>query len=118
MAVNKCYITSCNIPLLLYTNSYIFYRHSQQQDDLTAQHAEEVERLHDQIRRERGRNTDERCHYEREAEQVRRIANERANAEIARIKEEEDNKRKVLVKKHQVINIKIRLQQLDICQNF
>ena len=100
--------------LLLYINLYIFYRHSQQQDDLTAQHAEEVERLHDQIRRERGRNTDERCHYEREAEQVRRIANERANAEIARIKEEEDNKRKVLIKKHQVMNMQIRLQQLDI----
>ena len=98
-------------------NSYTFYRHSQQQDDLTAQHAEEVERLHDQIRRERGRNTDERCHYEREAEQVRRIANERANAEIARIKEEEDNKRKVLIKKHQVIKIEMLLQQLDICQN-
>ena len=98
-------------------NSYTFYRHSQQQDDLTAQHAEEVERLHDQIRRERGRNTDERCHYEREAEQVRRIANERANAEIARIKEEEDNKRKVLIKRHQVIKIEMQLQQLDICQN-
>ena len=99
------------VPLLLYTNFYIFYRHSQQQDDLSAQHAEEVERLHDQIRRERGRNTDERCHYEREAEQVRRIANERADAEIARIKEEEDNKRKVLIKKHQVIKIRMLLQQ-------
>ena len=92
-------------------NFHILYRHSQQQDDLTAQHAEEVERLHDQIRRERGRNTDERCHYEREAEQVRRIANERANAEIARIKEEEDNKRKVLIKKHQVIKIRMLLLQ-------
>ena len=81
---------------------HISFRHSQQQDDLAAQHAEEVERLHDQIRRERGRNTDERTHYEREAEQVRRIANERANAEISRIKEEEENKRKTLMKKHQV----------------
>ena len=81
-------------------------RHSQQQDDLAAQHAKEVERLHDQIRRERGRNTDERTHYEREAEQVRRIANERANAEIARVKEEEENKRKVLKKKHQVLYMK------------
>ena len=95
-------------------NSYTFYRHSQQQDDLTAQHAEEVERLHDQIRRERGRNTDERCHYEREAEQVRRIANERANAEIARIKEEEDNKIKVLIIRQQVIKIEMQLLQLYI----
>ena len=69
---------------------------------MATQHAEEVERLHDQIRRERGRNTDERCHFEREAEQVRRIANDRANAEIERIKEEEENKRKVLIKKHMV----------------
>ena len=58
------------------------------------------------------RNRLESIKYENE--QVRRIANERANAEIARIKEEEDNKRKVLIKRHQVIKIEMQLQQLDI----
>ena len=61
-----------------------------------------MERLQEQLRRERMRNSDERAHYEKEAEQIRRIANDRAQAEIDRVKEEEENKRNILHKKHTV----------------
>ena len=43
-----------------------------------------------------------RTHYENEANQIRRIAQERAQAEIDRIREEEENKRRILSKKHAV----------------
>ena len=58
--------------------------------------------MQEQLRRERDRNSDERAHYEKEAEQIRRIASERSSAEIERVKEEEDNKRSILIKKHMV----------------
>ena len=45
---------------------------------------------------------DNRAHYENEANQIRRIAQERAQAEVDRIREEEENKRRVLAKKHAV----------------
>ena len=45
---------------------------------------------------------DNRAHYENEANQIRRIAQERAQAEVNRIREEEENKRKILAKKHAV----------------
>ena len=45
---------------------------------------------------------DDRAHYENEANQIRRIAQERAQAEVDRIREEEENKRRVLAKKHAV----------------
>ena len=77
-------------------------RHNQQLDEVGTNHAEEIERLQEQLRRERVRNSDERSHYEKEAEQIRRIAADRAQAEIDRIKEEEDNKRNIIVKKHTV----------------
>ena len=64
---------------------------------------EEIERLQEQLRRERVRNSDERSHYEKEADQIRRIATDRAQAEIDRIKEEECNKRSIILKKHTVI---------------
>ena len=57
-------------------------------DEVGTNHAEEIERLQEQLRRERVRNSDERSHYEKEAEQIRRIAADRAQAEIDRIKEE------------------------------
>ena len=50
--------------------------------------------------RERTRAKDDRTHYENESDQIRRNANVRAQAEIARISEEEENKRKALLKKH------------------
>ena len=65
--------------------------------------SEEIERLQEQLRRERVRNSDERSHYEKEADQIRRIATDRAQAEIDRIKEEECNKRSIILKKHTVI---------------
>lgn len=58
--------------------------------------------LEDQLRRERDRWAVERGHFEAEAEQVRRIAAERAEAEVERVKEEEDAKRRLLAKKHAV----------------
>ena len=61
-----------------------------------------MERLHEQLRRERQRCSDDRAHYENEASQIRRIAQERAQAEIERIRDEEETKRKVLMKKHAV----------------
>ena len=61
-----------------------------------------LERLQEQLRRERQRCTDDRAHYENEANQIRRISTERAQAEIDRIREEEEAKRKVLMKKHAV----------------
>ena len=61
-----------------------------------------MERLQEQLRRERQRCTDDRAHYENEANQIRRISTERAQAEIDRIREEEEAKRKVLMKKHAV----------------
>ena len=54
------------------------------------------------MRRERARGHDDRVHYENEANQVRRIAQERAATEIERIRDEEETKRKVLAKKHAV----------------
>ena len=69
---------------------------------MNAQHQEELERLQEQLRRERSRGHEDRLHYENEANQVRRIAQERASAEIERIREEEETKRKVLAKKHAV----------------
>ena len=69
------------------------------------------------VRRERTRCTDDRAHYEREADQIRRIANERAEAEIDRIKEEEANKRKILAKKHAVIFI-MNMGQVSGCLDF
>ena len=74
----------------------------QQIEELNAQHQEELERLQEQLRRERSRGHEDRLHYENEANQVRRIAAERASAEIERIREEEETKRKVLTKKHAV----------------
>ncbi len=71
-------------------------------EEISAHHQEEVERLQEQVRRERERCNEDRIHYEREAGQVRRIANERAEAEIERIREEEETKRKVMAKKHAV----------------
>lgn len=71
-------------------------------EELNAQHQDEVERLQEQLRRERQRCQDDRLHYEHEANQIRRISHERAQAEIERIKEEEENKRRVLNKKHAV----------------
>ena len=81
---------------------FCFHRHNQQIEELNAQHQEELERLQEQLRRERSRGHEDRLHYENEANQVRRIATERASAEIERIREEEETKRKVLTKKHAV----------------
>lgn len=69
---------------------------------MSSQHQDEVERLQEQLRRERQRCQDDRAHYENEANQIRRIAQERAQAEIERIREEEENRRRVLMKKHAV----------------
>ena len=81
---------------------FIIFRHNQQLEELNGQHQEEIERLQEQLRRERARGHDDRLHYENEANQVRRIAQERAAAEIDRIRDEEETKRKVLAKKHAV----------------
>ena len=70
---------------------------------MNTRHQEELERLQEQLHRERGRCQDDRAHYENEANQIRRIAHERAQAEVDRIREEEENKRRVLSKKHAVI---------------
>ena len=82
--------------------NFFHYRHNQQLEELNVQHQEEIDRLQEQLRRERARGHEDRLHYENEANQVRRIAQERAAAEIERIREEEETKRKVLAKKHAV----------------
>ena len=82
--------------------NFSHYRHNQQLEELNVQHQEEIDRLQEQLRRERARGHEDRLHYENEANQVRRIAQERAAAEIERIREEEETKRKVLAKKHAV----------------
>ena len=73
-----------------------------QMRELADEHDAEIERSQEQLKRERARASEDRAHFEREAEQVRRVANERALAEIERIKEVEENKRKTLTKKHAV----------------
>ena len=73
-------------------------------EEVNLQHREEIERLQEQLRRERVRGQDDRSHYENEANQIRKIAHERAQAEIERIREEEENKRRTLMKKHAVSN--------------
>ena len=86
--------------------NFSHYRHNQQLEELNVQHQEEIDRLQEQLRRERARGHEDRLHYENEANQVRRIAQERAAAEIERIREEEETKRKVLAKKHAVSNFR------------
>lgn len=71
---------------------------------MTDQHDEELRRLQDQLGRERQRAAEDRAHFEHEAEQVRKIAGDRATEEIERIREEEENKRRSLKKKQAVAN--------------
>ena len=71
-------------------------------EEVNVQHREEIERLQEQLRRERVRCQDDRAHYENEANQIRRIAHERAQSEVELIREEEENKRRNLNKKHAV----------------
>ena len=80
--------------------------------ELADEHDAEIERSQEQLKRERARASEDRAHFEREAEQVRRVANERALAEIERIKEVEENKRKTLTKKHAVKKIYRRIWQI------
>lgn len=65
--------------------------------------------MQEQLRRERVRCSDDRAHYENEANLVRKISTERALTEIERIREEEETKRKVLTKKHVVSNSSIKM---------
>ena len=95
----------CDVPIWSFDwkiRNFFHYRHNQQLEELNVQHQEEIDRLQEQLRRERARGHEDRLHYENEANQVRRIAQERAAAEIERIREEEETKRKVLAKKHAV----------------
>lgn len=70
--------------------------------EIKEEHDNEAVRLQELIRRERNRWVEDRAHFEQEADQVRKIAHERAEAEIERIKEEEEAKRRTLAKKHAV----------------
>ena len=97
-----CARLTLTICYLVFPKLKLFFRHNQQLDEVNGQHKEEIERLQEQLRRERQRCADDRAHYENEASQIRRIAQERASAEIERIREEEEVKRKVLMKKHAV----------------
>ena len=75
-------------------------RHQAQLHELRTQHDEEVHRLQEQLRRDRQRAADDRTHFENEAEQIRRIAHERAQAEADRVRDEEEGKRRAMAKKH------------------
>eukprot|EP00094_Tigriopus_californicus_P008370 TCALIF_08065-PA protein Name:"Similar to AZI1 5-azacytidine-induced protein 1 (Homo sapiens)" AED:0.03 eAED:0.03 QI:0/1/0.6/1/1/0.8/5/10/321 len=66
---------------------------------MAEQHDLEIQRLQEQLKRERERAIEDRRHFENEANQVRKIANERAQGEVERVKEIEENKRKTLLKK-------------------
>lgn len=73
-----------------------------QLNEMAEQHDQEIQRLQEQLKRERERAIEDRRHFENEANQVRKIANERAQGEVERIKEIEENKRKNLLKKQAV----------------
>ncbi|XP_040577290.1 uncharacterized protein [Lepeophtheirus salmonis] len=88
------------VELIQKEREILMNRHTQHLEEIRVVHREELDRLQEQLTRERDRNLDERGHFEREAEQIRRIAKQRAKDEIERIKEEEENKRRTLLKKH------------------
>ena len=75
-------------------------RFRKQADQMEAFHQAEVSRLKEEIERERERREEERHKWVLEAEQVRKISKERGNIELERIKEEMEEMRKSLVRRH------------------
>ena len=75
-------------------------RFRKQNDQMESFHQAEVGRLKDEIERERERREEERQKWVLEAEQIRKISKERGNIEPERIKEEMEEMRKSLVRRH------------------
>ena len=74
-----------------------FRKQSEQMDSF---HQAEVERLKDEIERERLRREEERLKWQTEAEQIRKICKEKGSLETERIKEEMEEMRKSLTRRH------------------
>ena len=75
-------------------------RFRKQSDQMESFHQAEVGRLKDEIERERERREEERQKWVLEAEQIRKISKERGNLEVERIKEEMEEMKKSLVRRH------------------
>ena len=75
-------------------------RFRKQTDQMESFHQAEVARLKEEIERERDRREDERVKWVSEAEQIRKISKERGSLEVERIKEEMEEMRKSLVRRH------------------
>jgi hypothetical protein len=60
--------------------------------------------MQDLLARERQRAEEDRINMRTECDQIRKAAAERTAAEVARVKSEEDTRRRIMTKKHAVTN--------------
>ena len=84
-------------------------RHRKQCEEMQSCHKDEVRRLREEVQRERERREEERKHWVREAEQIRRIAHDRAVAEVDQVKQEMEDMKKSMERRHalEVTSIKV-----------